>query len=197
MRRTYDISDDTLKRLESSKQAAGDSSLTMTVNRLLASALDVEDEQNKAEELKEWLDARLTMFEHGLHESNAALLNQSTEKLSTAAKKINATTRQATLATQVSIATMLISAVGVENLYHCVQSGGHLMMSHNQPDLNELVKIAMAAAQPMTYDKQAFDNLWASMRDIEERAGEGNTLANLFFKGDVNEANDAIRDGGN
>lgn len=197
MRRTYDISDDTLKRLESSKQAAGDSSLTMTVNRLLASALDVEDEQNKAEELKEWLDARLTMFEHGLHESNAALLNQSTEKLSTAAKKINATTRQATLATQVSIATMLISAVGVENLYHCVQSGGHLMMSYNQPDLNELVKIAMAAAQPMTYDKQAFDNLWASMRDIEERAGEGNTLANLFFKGDVDEANDAIRDGGN
>lgn len=57
MRRTYDISDDTLKRLESSKQAAGDSSLTMTVNRLLATALDVEDEQNKAEELKEWLDA--------------------------------------------------------------------------------------------------------------------------------------------
>lgn len=57
MRRTYDISDDTLKRLESSKQAAGDSSLTMTVNRLLAAALDVEDEQNKAEELKEWLDA--------------------------------------------------------------------------------------------------------------------------------------------
>ena len=66
MRRTYDISDDTLKRLESSKQAAGDSSLTMTVNRLLATALDVEDEQNRAEELKEWLDARLTMFEHGL-----------------------------------------------------------------------------------------------------------------------------------
>ena len=66
MRRTYDISDDTLKRLELSKQAARDSSLTMTVNRLLATALDVEDEQNKAEELKEWLDARLTMFEHDL-----------------------------------------------------------------------------------------------------------------------------------
>lgn len=197
MHKHLNFSDEIYGRLEKSQAKARDASMAATINRLLQSALDAEDSNASDDDLKEWLDARLTMFEHGLHESNAALLNQSTEKLSTAAKKINATTRQATLATQVSIATMLISAVGVENLYHCVQSGGHLMMSHNQPDLNELVKIAMAAAQPMTYDKQAFDNLWASMRDIEERAGEGNTLANLFFKGDVDEANDAIRDGGN
>lgn len=197
MYKHVNISDEILVRLEMSRAKAGDVSMNAAITRLLQSALDSEDSAASDNELKKWLDERLGKFEHSLRKDNDALLSQSTERISTAAKKINATARQATLATQTSIATLLISGVIAENLNSYDYCFGTLLLGKGGPDLNGLVKIAMAAAQPMTYDKQAFDNIWASMRDIEERAGEGKTLANLFFDGDVAKANDAIRDGGN
>lgn len=193
MRKYVSVNDDILRRIEERREERNDATMSATINYLIEEGLKSEEKKSELAEMERRLSERIDKFEHSLRKDNDALLSQSADKLSAASKKISATTRQATLSSQVGIATMLMTAVFNINFGNAIKSDFFVHKGMEQLDLNEIIDFFLKAAGAMAYDRDSFNNIWAAMRDVESAGGE--TLADVLFGGDSYAAEVAVREG--
>ncbi len=194
MKKLVTFPDDMFRRIEKSNEERGDSTMSATINHLIEEGLKSEQRDSEMREMERRIGERIDRFEHTLRKDNDALLYQASDRLSTASKKISSATKQATLASQVGIATMLMAAVFNVNFGNAIKSDFFAYKGMEKLDLNDVIDFFMKAGGAMAYDRKSFGNIWAAMRDIEGANGE--RLADVLFDGDSAAAEAAIREGG-
>ncbi len=193
MRKYVSVNDDMLRRIEERRDERNDATTSATIKFLIEEGLKAGELKSELVEMERRLNERIDKFEHSLRKDNDSLLSQSADKLSAASKKISGTTRQATLASQVGIATMLMTAVFNINFGNAIKSDFFVHKGMEKLDLNEIIDFFLKAGGSMAYDRDSFKNIWAAMRDVESAGGE--TLADVLFGGDSYAAEVAVHEG--